>query len=447
MQMGQKKDVLVPDLGNFKDVPVIEVLVKVGDTVKVEQNILTLESEKTSMDIPSPIAGKVTEIYVQSGVKMSFGDKILALEVEAAGEEKAKPAAAEKPAPAKAEQAKEPHKEPAKEVAKEVPKDAPKEEPKVKEATRELPPETTPAGHRLPHASPSIRKLARELGADLNAMKGQGPHGRITIEDVKGWVKNQLTGGGSVRTSGGGLPALPVIDFKKFGEIELLPLNRVRRIAGKHLHACWVNIPHVTQFDEADITEMEAFRKQQGAVAEKRGVKLTPIAFLLKAVAAALKEFPQFNASLDETGENLILKKYINIGVAVDTPDGLVVPVVTAVDTKGIYDLAREVGELAQKARDRKLKAQDLQGGCFSISSLGGIGGTAFTPIVNAPEVAILGVSRAQLKPVYEGDQFVPRLMLPLSLSYDHRVIDGADGARFTSFLSNLLSDIRRLIL
>ncbi len=297
------------------------------------------------------------------------------------------------------------------------------------------------------HASPSIRRFARELGVDLGQVKGSAPKGRITKEDVQNFVKAQLAqprGG-----VGGGLQVLemPVVDFAKFGEVEIKPLSRIKKISGANLHRNWVTIPHVTQFDEADISEMEAFRKELGAEYAKQNIKITPLAFLLKAAAATLKHFPDFNASLDASGENLVRKKYIHIGVAVDTPDGLVVPVIRDVDLKGIVQLAQELGEVSAKARDKKLTAADMQGGCFTISSLGGIGGTAFTPIINAPEVAILGVSRSSMKPVYQDGEFVPRLMLPLSLSYDHRVIDGAAGARFTTYLSHVLSDIRRLAL
>jgi pyruvate dehydrogenase E2 component (dihydrolipoamide acetyltransferase) len=311
-----------------------------------------------------------------------------------------------------------------------------------------LPPPMEKSGGARPHASPSVRAFARELGADLTQMMGTGPKGRVLKEDVQGFIKGRLAQPMSAPAVGGlAVPAMPEIDFSKFGEIELQPLSRIKKIAGPHLHRSWVVVPHVTQHDEADITELETFRKELKEEASKQGVRLTPLAFIMKASIAALKKHPEFNASLDPTGENLILKKYYHIGVAVDTPDGLVVPVVRNVDEKGVFDLAAELAGIGARARDKKLTPSDIQGGCFTISSLGGIGGTAFTPIVNAPEVAILGVSRSAIQPVYKDGQFVPRLILPLSLSYDHRVIDGAQAARFTSYLSLVLTDVRRLLL
>ena len=422
-----EQQVLVPDIGNFKDVAVIEVLVKAGDAVAAEDNLITLETDKATLDVPSPFAGKVKEVKVKVGDKISEGSLILVMETSRAAAQAApvaQPAPTAQPAPAAvapAPQAAQPAAAPA--VAASV----------------------QPSGKG--HASPSIRRFARELGVDLGQVKGSAPKGRITKEDVQGFVKQALAqprGG-----AGGGLQVLemPVVDFAKFGEVEIKPLSRIKKISGANLHRNWVTIPHVTQFDEADISEMEAFRKELGAEYVKQNIKITPLAFLLKAAATTLKHFPDFNASLDASGENLVRKKYIHIGVAVDTPDGLVVPVIRDVDQKGIVQLAQELGEVSAKAREKKLTAADMQGGCFTISSLGGIGGTAFTPIINAPEVAILGVSRSSMKPVYQDGEFAPRLMLPLSLSYDHRVVDGAAGARFITYLAKVLSDIRHLAL
>jgi pyruvate dehydrogenase E2 component (dihydrolipoamide acetyltransferase) len=431
-----EQQVLVPDIGGFKDVAVIEVAVKAGDVVAVEDTLLTLETDKATMDVPSPYAGKVTAVKVKAGDKVSEGSLIFVMEVEGAVAAPAPvaevtPAVAPAPvaAPASAPAA------PAPAVVAPVPAPA--------SAVA-----TSPVSGRG-HASPSIRRFARELGVDLGQVRGTAAKSRITKEDVQNFVKQSLAQPRGAAT-GAGLPGLlpwPEVDFAKFGEVETRALARIKKISGANLHRNWVMIPHVTQFDEADISEMEAFRKSLAAEHAKQGLKITPLAFLLKACAAALQQFPEFNASLDASGENLVLKKYFHIGVAVDTPDGLMVPVIRNVDQKGILQLARELGEISAKARERKLSAADMQGGCFSISSLGGIGGTAFTPIINAPEVAILGVSRSSMKPVWQDGEFVPRLMLPLSLSYDHRVIDGAAGARFITTLSQVLADIRRLAL
>ena len=427
-----EQQVLVPDIGGFKDVAVIEVAVKAGDVVAAEDTLLTLETDKATMDVPSPYAGRITEVKVKTGDKVSEGSLIFVMDVEGAV---AAPAPAPDVAPAVA---------PAP-VAAPVPAAVPAVTAPAPQAV--APASSGQAGGRG-HASPSIRRFARELGVDLGQVRGTAAKGRITKEDVQGFVKQALAQPRGA--AGAGLPGLlpwPDVDFAKFGEIETRALARIKKISGANLHRNWVMIPHVTQFDEADISEMEAFRKSLAAEHAKQGLKITPLAFLLKACAAALQQFPEFNASLDASGENLVLKKYIHIGVAVDTPDGLMVPVIRNVDQKGILQLARELGEISQKARDKKLSAADMQGGCFSISSLGGIGGTAFTPIINAPEVAILGVSRSSMKPVWQDGEFVPRLMLPLSLSYDHRVIDGAAGARFITALSQVLADIRRLAL
>jgi len=417
--------VQVPDIGGFKGVTVIEVSVKAGDTIAVEQTLITVETDKATMDVPAPFAGVVKEVKLKVGDKVSEGDLIALVEGSVA-----KAAAPAPQAAAPAPQA----------AAPVAAKPAPVAAPVV--AT----PAPAPSGGNA-HASPSIRRFARELGVNLTQVGGSGEKGRVTKEDVQNFVKQSLA---KPATGGGALPGLlpwPDVDFAKFGEIETKALSRIKKISGANLHRNWVMIPHVTQFEEADISEMEAFRKELGAEYAKQNLKITPLAFMLKACAITLKHFPDFNASLDASGENLVLKKYIHIGVAVDTPNGLMVPVIRDVDQKGIVQLAKELGEVSAKARDLKITAADMQGGCFSISSLGGIGGTAFTPIINAPEVAILGVSRSSMKPVWKDGEFVPRLMLPLSLSYDHRVIDGAAAARFTTYLAHVLADMRRLAL
>ncbi|KAB7627232.1 dihydrolipoyllysine-residue acetyltransferase [Alkalilimnicola sp. S0819] len=458
--MADSVEIKVPDIGDFDAVDVIEVLVSVGDSIEQEQSLLTLESDKATMEVPASRAGKVTEVKVKVGDKVAQGDVIALLEPVDSEDAKeadtpddqaaARPEAdeqAEQPAPeAPSEEASgtEPSEpEPAPSAAGGEPPEHP-----VKKDHQPLAPLDV-ASQTKAHASPAVRRFARELGAPLERIQGSGRKGRILKEDVQGFVKQALSGGtAATATPGmGGIPPIPAVDFSKFGEVEKVALSRIKRIAGPHLHRSWLNIPHVTQFDEADITELEAFRKAEKARAEGEGVKLTPLAFMVKASAAALRRYPDFNSSLAPEGDALYYKKYCHIGVAVDTPQGLMVPVIRDADTKGIYDIARDLIELSAKARDGKLAPGDMQGGCFSISSLGGIGGTAFTPIVNAPEVAILGVSRAAMKPVWDGEQFQPRLMLPLSLSYDHRVIDGAAAARFTTYLAELLGDLRRLIL
>ena len=438
--MANVKDILVPDIGDFEGVEVIEIMVSAGDTVSTEDPLVSLESDKAAMEIPSPQGGTIKEVKVSIGDKVSQGDLLATIEVSAA-EVEAPPAAEEATAQQPEETAPEPEKA-SEQAATPAPKPAP--------ASVQRPPPVAPspideAGFRKAHASPAVRKFARELGADLVQITGTGNKGRIVKEDVKTFVKKVMT---SAAAGGGlGVAPMPEIDFSQFGAIETQPLTKINRLTGQFLHRNWVSVPHVTQFDEADITELEAFRKQLNEEHKNEGVRVTVLAFLMKALVSALKEYPRFNSSLDTTGENLILKKYIHIGVAVDTPDGLVVPVVRDCDRKSLIELANELIAISGKARDKKLSPADMSGGCISISSLGGIGGTAFTPIVNAPEVAILGVSRAQMKPVYKNGEFEPRLVLPLSLSYDHRVIDGADGARFTSFLSKVLSDTRRLLL
>ncbi len=416
-------DVVVPDLGDFDEVEVAEVLVSAGDSISAEDPLITLESDKASMEVPAVQTGVVQDVKLRVGDKVSPGTSILSLKVSGVvrGPTATPTGSSEKAS-----------------GADETPP-----------AAKPLAPPTAEAPARRedtrPHASPSVRRFARQLGADLGSVSGSGRRGRILRGDVEAFVKARLD-----RTADGdgvGLPQIPAVDFSRFGETETKPLSRIRKLSGAHVHRSWVNLPHVTQFDEADITEMEAFRKAHADEAQARGVKLTPVAFLIKASVAALKAFPEFNSSLSENGSSLILKKYFNIGVAVDTPNGLIVPVIRDADSKGLFRLAEELGEVSARAREGRISPTDLQGGCFSISSLGGIGGTGFTPIINAPEVAILGISRSALKPVYKSGAFAPRLILPFSLSYDHRVIDGASAVRFTSYLSGVLTDVRKLIL
>ncbi len=446
----------VPDIGDFKDVEIIEVLVKPGDTVAPEDPLITLESDKASIEIPAPQGGTVQGMKVKAGDRVSQGDAILEL---APADGAAAGGAGEAPAETAAE-----------------PADAPKGEESAAAASASAPdtgsaparasagdsggtggqggrggPRPSPTAHienesafRRAHASPVVRKFARELGVDLSKVEGSGRKGRILREDVQAFVKRALS---QPAGSGLGVEPMPEIDFSEFGPTETRPLSKINRLTGQNLHRNWVTVPHVTQFDEADITELEDFRKSLKAEYEKQGVKITFLPFLMKAVVSALKEYPRFNASLDATGENLVIKQYYHLGVAVDTPDGLVVPVVRDVDRKSLVDIASELMDLSKRAREKKLKPADMQGGCLTISSLGGIGGTQFTPIVNAPEVAILGVSKASMQPVWNGEEFEPRLVLPMALSYDHRVIDGALGARFTTTLSALLSDMRRMLL
>jgi pyruvate dehydrogenase E2 component (dihydrolipoamide acetyltransferase) len=425
------REVLLPDIGDFDEVDVAEVLVKAGDRVAVDDSLIVLESDKASMEIPSPHAGVVSELKVSVGDQVKQGALIAILEVDEADEAQATPAA---PAP---------DDQPAARTAV-VPDTSPAEStPPTSDA------DPTEAPNVGAHASPSVRRLARELGIDLRLVPASGRKGRILAEDVQGYVKGMIAKGTAAGVPIAGVTvAAPVQqDFSKFGPIEVQPLDRIRKLSAANLHRSWVTVPHVTQFEEADITELDAFRKQMKPEAEQQGVKLTFLPFVLKACTHALAELPRFNASLDHTGENLVLKRYYHVGVAVETPNGLVVPVVRDADRKGLLALAGELMELSEKARSRRLRPEDLQGGTFSISSLGGIGGTFFTPIVNHPEVAILGVGRMEWKPVYQEGEFVPRLLLPLSLSYDHRVVDGADAARFVTRLSQLLSDLRRMIL
>ena len=437
----------VPDIGSHTDVPVIELLVAVGDRVGKDQGLVTLESDKATMEVPSSVAGVVKELKVKLGDTLSEGALVALIEADEAGAAAPAPApAAAKaaaPAPAKVEAPKpEPAKPEAPKPAAPAAADAPRSPPVSFSAESVLP-------QNVPHASPAVRLHARELGVDLSKVSGSGRKGRITREDVNAFVKQALARPASagVAAGGGGLNLLPwpKVDFAKFGAVETQPLSRIKKISGANLARNWAMIPHVTQFEQADISEMEAFRKKMGE--ENPNQKITPLVFLIKAAVAALKAFPSFNASLDESGENLVFKKYFHIGIAVDTPDGLVVPVIRDADSKGLLQIAAELGEISKKARDKKLGPADMSGGCFSISSLGGIGGTSFTPIINAPEVAIMGVSKSEMRPVWNGKEFEPRLMLPLSLSYDHRVIDGAEAARFASYFAKQLGDIRRLLL
>jgi pyruvate dehydrogenase E2 component (dihydrolipoamide acetyltransferase) len=432
-------EVKVPDIGDFKDVEIIEVLVKVGDTIKKEDALISLESDKATMEVPSTHAGVVKELKAKVGDKVSEGSVILLVEAGAAVQT-SMPAAAPKPAPAIAPAAPPVVAAPAAPAASPAPA-------KAAPAPAAVAPAPDPLG-RVPHASPAIRRFARELGVELAKVKGTAAKGRITKDDVQNFVKGELAKPKGAAAGGAFVfPEMPLVDFTKYGEIETRALSRIKKLSGANLHRNWVGIPHVTQFDEADISEAEAFRVRTNEEMAKSGIKITMLAFLIKASVASLKKFPEFNASLEPGGENLILKKYFNIGFAADTPNGLVVPVIKDADRKSVIEIGRETSELAAKARDGKLSPSEMQGGCFSISSLGGIGGVFFTPIINAPEVAILGVSKSQTRPVWNGKEFAPRLMLPVSLSYDHRVIDGASAARFTSFLCGLMSDIRRLVL
>ena len=441
------QDVLVPDLGSFKDVAVIEVLVKAGDHIAVDAPLLTLETEKATMDVPSPVAGVVEQVLVSVGGLVSTGSAVVRVLVDGDATPPmaaAVPAGAAATAPPRATPA--PQGAP---VALAPPASAPTVMPLARVAAAPvaaLPP-INEAGFATAHASPSVRQFARELGVDLARVSGSGPKGRIVAEDVKAFVKTIMSGAGAAAApASAALPRVPVVDFAAFGPVELKPLTRIQKISGPRLHASWVNLPHVTQYDLADITAMEETRKGLKAVADTEGVKLTPLAFMLRACVQTLAKFPRFNASLDASGDNLVLKKYLHLGFAADTPNGLMVPVIRDADKKDVFGLARALAELSDKARKGKLSAAEMQGGCFTVSSLGGIGGTAFTPIINAPEVAILGISKSSLQPVYRDGAFIPRLMLPLSLSYDHRVIDGAEGARFITALSQALADVKSLL-
>jgi pyruvate dehydrogenase E2 component (dihydrolipoamide acetyltransferase) len=457
-------EVRVPDMGGFKDVAVIDVLVKSGDSVETDTPLVTLESDKATMDVPSTASGVIDKVHTAKGGKVNTGDLIVTLRTDAAPRTAADPAAAQAATPAPAPAA--------------TPAPPPQEPPAARPARGTQPPPARVAppgavltpmsrlgmptsyrsdlapidepGFSRAHAGPSVRQLARELGVDLSAVTGHGFKGRVTHDDVKAFVRSALSpaagAAAAAASAGAALPAVPVVDFTQFGATEIQPLTRIQRISGPRLHASWVNIPHVTQFDQADITALEELRASLKDKAQAAGVKLTPLAFIMRACVKALQEFPRFNSALDADGANLIVRKYVHMGFAADTPNGLVVPVVRDADRKDVYGLARSLGQLSEKARAGKLPPTDMQGGCFTISSLGGIGGTAFTPIINAPEVAILGVSRSTLTPLYRDGAWVPRLMLPLSLSYDHRVIDGAMAARFTTWLAHTLADPRSLL-
>jgi pyruvate dehydrogenase E2 component (dihydrolipoamide acetyltransferase) len=429
-------EIAVPDIGDYENIPVIEVLVKDGDQVEKDAPLIVLESEKATMEVPAPAAGTVRGLKVKAGAKVSKGTPIATLELAAGATPDKVP---DKPKPPLDIGPRDEMKPPPKSAA-----------PDSRAAAAGVPPWVGQAKGEIPHASPSVRKLAREFGVDLGKVQGSGPKGRIVVEDVQNFTKQALSGAAPAAAAGGaGIPAMPPVDFAQWGEIETKPLARIRKISAQYLHRAWLNVPHVTQHDEADITELEAFRKAQSEElsGKEGGVKLTLLPFVMKAVSVVLKQYPEFNASLAPDGASLILKKYCHIGFAADTENGLVVPVVKDVWSKGMVQLAHDCAELAKKARDGKLKPDEMKGGCFSISSLGGIGGGYFTPIVNAPEVAILGVSRAQTRPVWNGKEFAPRLLCPLSLSYDHRVIDGAAAARFVVALGRQLADLRRALL
>jgi pyruvate dehydrogenase E2 component (dihydrolipoamide acetyltransferase) len=440
--MAREVEVRVPDMGDFKDVTVIDVLIKPGDSIEAEAPLVTLETEKAAMDVPSTVAGVVEKVHVSKASKVSTGDLLATVRAQ----DDAPAATAKTPAPPLARPVAAPAPAPA---SAPVPAPPAPSEPARSAAPVALNPNVQPVFNELgfskAHASPSVRKLARELGVDLSQVKGTGPKARISHEDVKAFVKGALRGAAAA-AAGAAWPAVPTVDFSQFGPVESKPLSRIQRISGPRLHASWVNIPHVTQFESADITDLEDVRIKLKQKALSEGIRLSILAFVVRACARALQEFPHFNASLDARGENLIVKKYINIGFAADTEHGLLVPVLRNVEHRDIYEIARQVAELALKARAGKLTAAEMQGGSFTISSLGGIGGTSFTPIINAPEVAILGLSRSSLQPVFRDGGFVPRLLLPLSLSYDHRVIDGASAARFTTFLAARLAEPRGLV-
>jgi len=439
--MANSREIKLPDIGDFDTVDVIEVSVNVGDSINVEDTIVTLESDKATMDIPSPAAGKVTKILVNVGDSVSQGAPLLLMdESETSASKETEQKAEVKPSESVD---KNPEGQTTEPSVQSAPTSTPKPAPAIMETSQVV------GGSRSEkaHASPSVRRFARELGVDLGLVYGKGPKGRILKEDIKAFTKSMLSGNKLGDSSNFGFPEIPPVDFSKFGQTKMQPLTRLKRLGGQALHRSWITVPHVTQFDEADISDLEAFRKSKLDAAKAEGIKLTLVTFLVKAVVVALQKFPEFNSSITSDGENLVLKKYFHIGVAVNTKNGLVVPVIKDADKKGLFDIAEEISRLSAKAQEGKLNPAEMQGGCFTISSLGGIGGTAFTPIVNAPEVAILGVSRSAMKPVYENGEFVPRLMMPYALSYDHRVIDGVSAAQFTQFLSTILSDIRHILL
>jgi len=436
--MTTRQEVLVPDIGEFDDVEIVEVMVAAGDDVGVDDSLITIETDKAAMDVPAPVAGKVLEMSVSTGDRVSEGSLILVLEPAAETQAAEQPEASQEPAAKEA---------PAAPVAAAPakPQAAPAPPAAAPASQGKLPP-ISEAGFATAHASPSIRKFARELGVDLGRVQGSGSKQRIQKEDVTAFVKSIMTGQVAGGAAGPALPEVPQVDFAKFGAIEEKPLGRIQKISGPRLHASWLNYPHVTQNDEADITDMEARRQSMKAEAAERGVKLTPLAFMIRAVVQSLEEYPLFNTSMGPDSKTLIWKQYMNIGFAADTPNGLVVPVIHDANKKDVFVLAAELAEMSGRAREGKLKVDEMQGGCFTVSSLGGIGGTSFTPIINAPEVAILGVPRSKMQPVWDGEAFIPRLMQPLCLSYDHRVVDGATGVRFTTYLAKRLADVDGLI-
>jgi pyruvate dehydrogenase E2 component (dihydrolipoamide acetyltransferase) len=455
--MAERIEIKVPDIGDFSDVPVIEVLVSAGDRVEADQSLITLESDKATMEVPSPAAGRIVEMRVALEDTVSKNDVVAVLEVERAAEDDGEAETQRAAESSKVDQDEEARAESGdsteaseQQITDSAGDDAPAPPP-PDVGSRQSPPVTTGAGttmpDQVPYASPAVRRFARELGVDLSRVKGSGRKQRIVRDDVTAFVKAVMSGGAPSATPGFEVAPLPKVDFSKFGEVERQALSRINRISSRVLHRNWVTIPHVTHNDLADVTELEAFRKANKAAAAKQGFKLTPLVFLIKASVAALQEFPRFNASLDADGEHIVLKKYFHIGIAVDTPEGLVVPVLRDCDQKSPTDLARELVEVSERARAGKLAPKELQGGCFSISSLGGIGGTSFSPIINAPELAILGVSRSRMEAVWDGKSFQPRLLMPLSVSYDHRVIDGAAAARFTRYLAEYLEDPDTLVL
>ena len=434
--MTDPKEIGLPDIGDFESVDVIEILVAPGDEIKAEDPLITLESDKATMDVPAPFGGIVREVTVKVGDKVAQGAVIALVDAESgsAAATPEQPISAQTPDPDR------------------IATDS--TDPQTAQAVHRSPPSLPPpverSGDALPHASPAARRFARELGADLRTVRGSGPKGRILKQDIQNHVKNALSGTSAQTANNAptsGIPAAPQIDYSRWGEIDVQPLSRIQKRSGPHLHRAWLNIPHVTHFDDADITELEAFRQSLNADTRESTASITPLAFALKALAGAVRQFPKFNSSLADDGEHLVFRKYCNIGIAVDTADGLIVPVIRDVPVKGLIQLATEMNELSRKARSGALAPEDLQAGCITVSNLGGIGGVAFTPIINSPEVAILGVARARMTPVWDGQDFRPRLMLPLSLSYDHRVIDGAEAARFTVFIRELLEDTRRLLL
>ena len=440
-------EVKIPDIGDFQDVEIIDVLCNVGDRVESEDELLTLESDKATMPIPCPVGGVISKLHVDVGDRVSEGVLILELEEDPAGDVPAKAGA-----PGRSESGSTPAPVAGQPETRQEPAPDSQPEPANPDtaAKSSVPPspERTERSDAIPHASPAVRRLARELGASLHRIRGTGPKGRILKEDVKAWTKQRLEESSKESNSPGpGMAPMPEIDFSEFGEIEKLFLSRIKKLSGPHLHRSWASIPHVTHHDEADITDLEDFRRSLKDEAASQGLRITILSFAMKVLVNAMKKFPAFNASLAPNGEELILKKYFNIGIAVDTPNGLVVPVIQDVDRKSIFDLARNLAEVSERARDGRLKPSDLKGGCISISSLGGIGGCGFTPIINAPEVAIIGLSRSRMTPVWNGREFEPRMMLPIDVSYDHRVIDGAEAARFAAHLVNSFSDVRRLAL